>query len=349
MTTTQAGVINANPTGAADGHSQRIIIAGFGSVGRRHLRNLRALGHDDVVVYRTGKSTLPTNELDGLRVEYDLQAALDTQPAAAIIANPTALHLPVALAAARAGTHLLVEKPVAHDRAGLDELRLIVAAKHLVVLVGFQFRFHPGLCQIKRWLEEGAIGPVVSAQAHWGEYQPDWHPWEDYHSSYATRPDLGGGVTLTLCHPFDYLRWLIGEVTEVSATLGYMGGLEITVEDTADAHLRFASGVVAHVHLDFVQRPSEHWLRITGQRGTIRWDSADGAAHCYRAETKIWEVVNPPAGFERNALFVDELRHFIACIEGREQPVCTLDDGIRALEIALAVRRSATEKRTVSL
>ena len=92
-----------------------------------------------------------------------------------------------------------------------------IEQNHSQVLVGFQFRFHPGLQQVKKLLDEGAIGKPISAHAHWGEYLPDWHPWEDYKQGYAARPELGGGVVLTLSHPLDYLRWLLGEVESLSA------------------------------------------------------------------------------------------------------------------------------------
>ena len=79
----------------------KILIAGFGSIGRRHFRNLLALGERDILLYRTGRSTLPDDELEGLRVETDLEAALAHHPQAVIVANPTALHLDVAIPAAR--------------------------------------------------------------------------------------------------------------------------------------------------------------------------------------------------------------------------------------------------------
>ncbi|NDJ62250.1 MAG: Gfo/Idh/MocA family oxidoreductase [Chloroflexi bacterium] len=326
-----------------------ILLVGFGSIGRRHLRNLRALGQTALSVYRTGRSTLPADELADVRVYTDLDAALAQRPLAAVIANPTALHIPAATAAAEAGCHLLLEKPIAHNLDGVDHLQQIVASQHLTVLVGFQFRFHPGLQQIKRLLASDVIGPVVSAQAHWGEYLPNWHPWEDYRQSYSARPELGGGVVLTLCHPFDYLRWLLGEVVEITAQLGYNGGLEIAVEDTAQIGLRFESGAVGSVHLSYVERPHSHWLHLVGQRGTIHWDNRDGHVRWYRADADTWDTFVPPEDFERNTMFMDQMAHFLACLRGTEQADCTLADGVRVQEIALAVKRAAADRATITL
>lgn len=326
-----------------------ILISGLGSIGRRHLRNLRACGYNDILLYRTGRSTLPDDELEGIPAVYDYEEALAQQPRAVIVANPTAAHLETALPASRAGCYLFLEKPISHNLEGIDELQREVNERGLTVLVGFQFRYHPALRQIKAWLEEGAIGPVVSAQVHWGEYLPAWHPWEDYRKSYSARADLGGGVVLTLCHPFDYLRWLLGEVTAVSAMMGTQSGLQLNVEDTACVTLRFKSGALGQVYLDYAQRPPSHTLHIVGQAGRITWDAADNDAHCYRAEAEGWEVFSPGDAFERNTMFLEEMRHFLDCLEGKEQPCCTLHDGVRALEIVLAAKQSSVEQKTIDV
>lgn len=325
-----------------------ILIVGFGSIGRRHLRNLKALGYKNFVLYRTGKSTLPDDEIADIPTEYDLAKALAHKPITTIIANPTALHMPVALAAARAGSHLFLEKPISHTLDGIEELSSLVREKGLIVSVGFQFRFHPLLQQVKRLLEEDAIGPVTSVQAHWGEYLPGWHPGEDYRQSFSAREELGGGVLLTLCHPFDYLCWLIGEVDSVSAIQSHSGGLGIDVEDSADVLLQFTSGAIGNVHLDYIQRPGEHFLRIIGQNGVIYWDNSDGLKWQAQPDGK-WEEAHVPDDFDRNALFIDEILHFMYCITGKEQPLCTLDDGIKALKIVLAAKESAAKGRVIKL
>lgn len=320
----------------------KFLIAGYGSIGRRHMRNLLALGERDIILYRTRHSTLPENELRGFTVETDLQAALAHQPDAVIIANPTAKHLDVAIPAARAGCHLLMEKPISHSMERLDQLQEALRVGGGKVLVGFQFRFHPGLQQIDALLRNAAIGRPLSAYVHWGEYLPGWHPWEDYRQGYSARRDLGGGVTLTLCHPMDYCAAFFGEATLEYAFVGKVSDLEIDVDDMAVMHLRHSSGMRATIHLDYFQRPASHYLEIIGTQGTIRWDNSDGIVHLYQAETALWKTFSPPQGFERNDMFLSEMRHFLAVIRGEEQSVCTLEDGIRALSLALqAMERQA--------
>jgi predicted dehydrogenase len=257
-----------------------------------------------------------------------------------IVSNPTALHLDVAIPAAEAGCHLLLEKPISHNMDRVDELLAAVKRGGGKVLVGYQFRFHPGLQALKRWLMEGRIGKLISAHAHWGEYLPDWHPWEDYRQSYAARRDLGGGVVLTLCHPFDYLRWLLGEVESVLGMVGNLGDLGLEVDDTAEVVLKFESGALGSVHLDYYQQPATHNLEIIGTQGTLHWDNQDGASRMYQAGTQEWEVISPPEGFKRNDLFLAEMRHFIKVLTGGIDPVCDLVDGMRALQIVVAARSS---------
>ena len=123
----------------------KFLIAGYGSIGRRHLRNLRALGEQDILLYRSRRSTLPDDEIAGLPVETDLYAALARQPDAVIISNPTALHLDVAIPAAEMGCAILMEKPVSNDLARLVDLRLAIKRSRARLMVGFQLRFHPTL------------------------------------------------------------------------------------------------------------------------------------------------------------------------------------------------------------
>ncbi len=319
----------------------KFLIAGFGSIGRRHLRNLRELGENDILLYRSNRSTLPEDEIAGLTVETDLRDALSHRPDAVIISNPTALHLDVAIPAAELGCAILMEKPISHSLDRIADLEAAAQRGGARILVGFQFRFHPTLRRAAELLAEGAIGQPLAARAHWGEYLPNWHPWEDYKQGYAARADLGGGVILTLSHPFDYLRWLLGDVESLWAFTSGRGGLELPVEDTAEIGLRFGSGALGSVHLDYLQQPPTHTLEIVGTMGTLRWNNADGSLAVHRAGGQGWQTEMPPEGFDRNWLFLDEMRHFIAVAKGEAQPLCTLEDGRKALEIAVRALESA--------
>ncbi len=339
----------------------KFLIVGLGSIGRRHFRNLVSLGETDIVLLRTRKATLPDDDLAGYPVETDLQTALQKhKPDAVIVANPTALHLDVAIPAAEAGCHILLEKPVSHSLERLDILQKAAEKSGSKILVGFQFRYHPTLNKARQLIESNVLGKVLTVHAHWGEYLPQWHPWEDYRQSYAARADLGGGVIVTLTHPLDYLRYLLGDVEALWSWNGHISPLEIDVEDVAEIGLKFAGGAIGGVHVNYFQRPPVHHLEIVGTQGTLRWDNADGILHFSKIPASfgsysdqppapVMEAFSPPEGFERNQLFVAQTRHFIEIVRGESEPVCTLQDGIQALRLALAAYQSQRTGQRVNL
>ena len=325
----------------------KFLIAGLGSIGQRHLRNLRALGETDVVAYRRRSLPLPPDLQ--VRAVSDLAAALEEKPDAVIVANPTILHVAVALEAARAGCHLLIEKPLSDDLEGVAELEEIVARKRLTVLVGYHLRFHPGLRLVKSLLDEQRVGRLIAARIQCGEYLPVWHPWEDYRTSYSARRDLGGGVILTLSHELDYASWLFGDVQRVVAFAWRRSSLELDVEDTAQITLEFRSGLTAQVHLDYIQRPAARSCHVLGEEGQLVWDYFGQGVTLYEASTREWRTVPAQPGQERNDLYVSELKHFLDCVNSRSEPMTPLSSGRRVLEVALAARQSAEKGELVSV
>jgi len=339
----------------------KFLIAGLGSIGRRHFSNLIALGEKEIILLRTRKATLPDDELTGYPIETDLQEALKKhKPDAIIVANPTSRHLDVAIPAAQAGCHILLEKPVSHSLERLDILQKAAQKSGSRILVGFQFRYHPTLNKARELIQSNTLGKILTVHAHWGEYLPQWHPWEDYRRSYAARADLGGGVIVTLTHPLDYLRYLIDEIESLWSFNGHISPLEIDVEDVAEIGLNFANGAVGGVHVNYFQRPPVHHLEIVGTDGTLRWDNADGILHFYKFSasfgsysdnppTPVMETFSPPEGFERNQLFVAQTRHFINIVRGESEPICSLNDGVQALRLALAARESQKNGRMIKM
>jgi predicted dehydrogenase len=246
------------------------------------------------------------------------------------------------------GCAILLEKPISHSLECVETLEEKAEQNGSRILVGFQFRFHPTLQKAAELLGAGAIGQVLSVRAHWGEYLPNWHPWEDYKQGYAARTDLGGGVILTLSHPLDYMRWLCGEVDAIWAFTGSLN-LGLQVEDMAEIGLRFVSGAIGSVHLNYNQQPPVHRLEIVGSQGSLQWDNADGILRVYRGDLNRWELFAPPEGFERNTMFVEEARHFLGVVQGEEAPLCSLQDGKQALEMALAALESGRNNRLIQL
>ncbi len=320
----------------------KFLIAGYGSIGRRHLRNLRALGQHDLLLLRSHQSTLPDDEICDIPVETTIEAALLHKPDGVVIANPTALHLKVAIPAARSGCAILMEKPISDHTDELKVLADLVSADSQKFQMGFQYRFHPGLLKVRELLANGCIGRPLSFYANWGEYLPDWHPWEDYRKSYSACSGLGGGVALTLCHPLDTLRWLFGDAAEIWGFSGKISDLELDVDDIAEIGLRLHNGMTGTVHLDYYRRFVRNDLEIVGTEGVLHWRNAD-ARVVYQSNNQSEEVTwlpDPP--FDRNQLFIDEMRHFIALTAGETQSPCTFQDGLISERMVRALKQASS-------
>jgi predicted dehydrogenase len=336
----------------------RILIAGLGAIGQRHARNVRALRGDAVELFAFRSRRLHHVVTDmlakddsrdvetelGIRAFENLDDALGAKPDAVFVCTPSSRHLDIAQRAADAGSHLFIEKPVSNTMEGVEHLRATVAAQKLVAMVGSQWRFHPCVRALRECMARGALGKVERAEINYAEYLPDWHPYEDYRTSYAARAALGGGVVLTQIHDYDLACWLFGVPRRVSATGGKLSDLEIDVEDTASAALE-CGNVAVTVHQTFASRPPVRTITVTGGRGAATLD-------LLRSHLSFSPPLAPElaiADYQRNQMFIEEAANFLGCVERREAPAVTLDEGITALRVALAVKESMQSGRTVEL
>jgi predicted dehydrogenase len=328
--------------------SHRILVCGVGSVGERHIRNLSTLGYHHIAVYRA--RNLPFRDLNfSIPIYTDLKEALtDFAPSVTFITNPTALHVPMAMEAARANSHLFIEKPISHNLEGIEELCRMLESNHRMAMVGYMLRFHPFFKQLKAWLNEGpsgVLGRPIFLRTTWGEHLPDWHPWEDYRQSYAACADMGGGPALTLSHDIDLLVWLFGAPDNVVGLPNSTSPLNINVEHSIDILLGFSQGVTANVHLDFCQRPPSRVWELVCSHGQVRLDILAGTLT--RWESTIGEIHTPqhgpitpvdvqtlPENFDRNDLFLEELRYFFLCLNTGERPMPDISIAAESVRIA---------------
>ncbi len=315
-----------------------ILIAGLGSIGQRHLRNLLRLGVEDIALLRTSPQTL--DFAPHLPVYTDLDQALATAPDLVMVTNPTANHLEIALPAARAGCHLFIEKPLSHIWDGVSELLEIVEERNLITLVGFDLRFDPGMELIKSLLDENRIGHLVSIQAQVGQFLPDWHPWEDYRQSVSAKRATGGGVILDLIHELDYVSWLMGSVAAITCMAGQVSSLEIETEDVACILIEFEGGAIGTIHLDYIQRAASRTCRVIGEGGTILWDYFTRSVSWFENAVGDWQSFEY-ADFERNDRFLLEMEHLLRCLSGDERPSVDVVSGSKTLELALGAKGAA--------
>jgi len=324
----------------------KVFVLGLGSVGRRHVQNLLTL-NNEVVIYTKRKDI---KDLKKKCEIYDsLEKCLKSNPDFAIISNVTSLHVKTAIKLAKHRLDLFIEKPLSDSMKNVHVLQKLIKKNKLTTLMGCNLRFHECVLKVKEIIDSGKIGRIISVQADSGSYLPYWHPYEDYRKSYASRKNLGGGVVLTCIHEIDYLYWFFGDVKEVISFTGNFSDLGISSEDLSSILLKFKNGVIGEVHLDYFQRPSSQGCKVIGTKGTIVWDSNENIVKVYDTKRKRWVKKMKIKKYDRNAMYLSELIHFIRCLKRRKKTVNPLEEGIKTLEIALAIKKSSKQKKVVTL
>ncbi len=326
----------------------RFLVVGTGSIGTRHCRNLSALDHEVLAWDTDPARLLEVEALPGVKAALSLEHGLGMHPDGVLICTPPASHLALARRALAARVHVFVEKPLADRTDGVSAF--LEEAKHSgrLVLVGFNLRFLKSLQRVKELLEAGRVGRVLAVRAELGFYLPAWRPGRDYRENYAVQAALGGGILLDAIHEFDYLVWLCGDVAEVFCTAEHRSELVGDTEDLAEVTLRFRSGILAQVHLDYLQRAYRRNLEIIGSDGVIVWD--------YPTQTVTVRGPEPGRREEQgsldadaNEMYVEEMRHFVRCIEGREAPLIDGGEALGSLRLVEAAKASAAQRRWVTL
>ena len=327
----------------------RFVVIGTGSIGQRHCRNLAALGHEVLAWDPDADRRRQAAAIAGVAARASLAEALGAKPDAALVCAPPTLHVSLAREALGAGAHLFVEKPIAPASDEVPALIEDAARRGKLLVVGFNLRFLPSLRRVRALLEAGRAGRVLAARAEFGGYLPDWRPGRDYRDSYAVSAALGGGILLDAIHELDYLGWLFGEAAEVFTTAAHVSDLAGDTEDLAEVTVRFASGVLAHVHLDYLQRAYRRNLQVIGAAGVIVWDYPTHSVTVHGPDGPP-DVEDVRAGEgATNDMYVEEMRHFIRCVEGRESPLVDGREALRSLRLVEAAKVSSRERRWVSL
>jgi len=323
----------------------KFLIVGFGSIGKRHFDNLNQIEGVEASVLTRRNISLPDT-----RVYGSVAQALKERFDAVFIANETALHIPTAIAFAKKGCNLFMEKPVSDSMKDVNRLTELVRKHNLKAMVGYNMRFHPAVRRGKDLLREGAIGRVISARMEAGQYLPDWHPGEDYRHSYSASKDKGGGVILDLSHEIDYAGWFFGEASTVFSFSGKRSELEIETEDNAEIMIEFQAGVWCQVHLDYLQRYPGRSFKLIGTEGTVEADLIANRIRVFEAGKAEWAELDTGADFQSNQMYVDEVRHFIDYLNGTiARPLISLEDGIKVLQVALAAKESARTGELISI
>lgn len=304
------------------------------------------LGMGELALVEPDEGRLGQLSHPGIEPFVTLEEGLGWKPDIAIIATPTDLHARQARAVVEADCHVFVEKPLSHDGSGLRELADEVDRRHLVSLVGCNMRFHPGPAKVRELLARRVLGRVIFARIHAGSFLPDWHRDQDYRSSYSASP--AGGCILDFVHEIDLARWYLGDVTEVTCVAGHLSSLDIASEDVAALICRHTDGALSEIHVDYVQRAYDRGCHIGGEEGTILWEFGSGTVRWFDADRGSWKVFEQAVDWDLNQMYLDELRHFIECVEAQRRTELPIRDALEVMRIVLAAKGSAELRASVA-
>jgi predicted dehydrogenase len=318
----------------------KILVVGYGSIGKRHVKNLSSLNQTQVSVCSKNKETWKL-EKKGIKTFTTIEQALKEKHDVAIICNETSLHIKTAIKLADNGYHIFLEKPISNSLKNIPALIKIIKRKKLITMVGCNMRFHHGIKLMKSLIDKNEIGRILSVTVENGSFMPDWHPWEDYQISYASQKKLGGGVVLTQIHEIDYLYWFFGKVDDIYSFTEKLTDLQIDVEDYSGSLLKFKNKIIAELHLDYFQKPSVRSCKIIGTKGQITWNWENNHVQIFKNKDKKWVTKNIEKKFDRNKMFVDELQYFLKCVKKRKIPMNSIIDGLEPQKIALAIKKSS--------
>jgi predicted dehydrogenase len=310
-----------------------VLIAGCGSIGKRHARVLSGLGVKDIRVcdpLPAQRESLAAQVLTA-RMYESLDAALADHPATIFVCTPPEMHVPMAMQALGAGCHVFCEKPLSNSTTGIDELVALAGRERRKLMVGLCFRYHEGLLKARRYLDEGRIGRLVSLRCMVGEHLPDVRP--DYRMLFSATH----GGAFDLIHEIDLAIWYAGRpVEKVLAMSGRYSDIGIAAPDLAEILISFGGPCLASVHLDFFQRPRRRQTELIGSNGVItvefaRWD------HCtvsiYEAGKGTWE--HEEMTTDRDDMFRAEDREFLQAVAGDGPITATVDEARQSLQVML--------------
>lgn len=331
----------------------RVIIIGTGGIGKRHVRGFQETGRaalsfvephearraEAVALFAPDAAFASIEEAD--LSTYDL----------AVICTPAHLHVPIMRQCAGAGLPFLVEKPLAVEMEGVDEVIAEVASKGLLARVGYIRRIAPELNAARDQIRAGKIGNLKLAYLNGSQEFPKYRP--DYRTTYYARPEMGGGAILDAStHSLDFLIWIMGRPVAVSAMYDRMALEGSQTEDTVLMNIRFESGAMANLTINQFQKPNISVTEFIGTEGNLKLEhsvlsfAADDSGD-WKERHDFMDGLIPTEAHQ--ARFTIQANAMLDALAGKPDTLATLEDARQSLAIALAAKRSWQEKRIIEL
>lgn len=303
----------------------KILFCGLGSIGTRHLKNLRAVlaqrGIDfSVDAVRSSLREMSDETAPLIRKSYLLHGDIPDDYDIAFVTNPTSLHFDTVSSLSKKAKNMFIEKPVF---ASVPQGPLPQSGG--VRYVACPLRHTPLARELGRIAENKRISAV---RAICSSYLPEWRKGVDYRENYSAKKELGGGVRLDLIHEWDYLTHIFGMPDEVRSFSGHVSPLEITSEDVALYIARYPDKLLS-LHIDYVGRKSRREVELLCDDDVIVGDFVNGVVKSL--------VTGSLTELPREDFYVNEMNYFIDCVlNDTRDNINTVEHALEVLRIALS-------------
>ena len=316
----------------------KIAVLGCGSIGNRHIANLKRLGVNVIAWNRSEERAVATQAKHQIKVYRNKEELfLNEKPDACFVCTPNSFHLADAIEAGMRDCHLFIEKPISSSLEGLNQLEEIINKKNLIVQVGANLRYDFGVKSVYEYYKSGAIGKVRWAHFHGGMYLPDWHPEEDYRQMYSAKRNLGGGVVLDFIHEIDLILWFFGQYNSINGRSYSSGMLEIETDDVADI-LFYYKNLNVNLHIDYLQKPFTRGIKLIGDKGWCEWSLLEKKVSYYNQKENLLKEAHYPKNYDKNDMYLKQSEEFLNSLQYRKKPDSSSNCGIAALKAALSIK-----------
>ena len=326
------------------------LIIGSGSIGQRHILNLKKIGINNITALRSKKGHYKKLPKDlAVQEISSWEQVKSIEPDIAIISNPSSLHIDAALKIYKDVKGVFIEKPLSNNLNRCSQLIDLLSSKKVTSFVGHNLMFHPMIKKIREFINENDIGEIINIQCQVGQWLPDWHPYEDYTKAYYARNDLGGGVALSLIHEIHLAIELAGLPTYVSGEVTEYKQLNLDVDVCSDLMIKHTSGAVSQIHLDFLQRPSHRSGVVTFEKAWLSYDFSKMEITAQRINEEPYELFKNH-DYDSNDMYIDQLKEFVSMVEqGRVKHRYDVQSAVESLKVVEALFESNTTGKKVGI
>jgi len=310
-------------------------IVGCGGIARAHIAAFKENGVQCAALVDSNAEAAKkfAAELDGVRICKDYRELIDSiKPDMISICTPPLAHEEVAAYALKRKVHVLCEKPMAYDIPSAHRMRDAARASSALLMPAFRHRFLPANIMLRDIIASGEIGDVVFFNNIF------CGPAFGMETKWFTKKALAGGGCLldTNSHSVDLFRFIVGEIAQQQAVM-HRHFKTTDVEDAGMLVVKSDRGALGVMESAFVAGAGEAFIDIIGTKGKARYDYTDGDKVRVRlTKDKDW-TIRP---VKKSSGFSEEVGHFLGAIEGKHKLSCTVDDGVRVMEVICGVYKN---------